>query len=698
MKKIFINVFLPVILSSCLIAFFFNIKHNTHFNQMHTKNLADLGLNLDMKKHPFLKSLNNNKKEYKKIYYHMQPQMDGIDDFATNEFWTFEHNGQTYYAIQSNSNMTLKKHDEDLSRTHYYLSIYNSDKKLISEIVEEKQKYEKLIYMVFRTGNNLDATLLSYNPSTNKLNKKIHNLIKIPDSEYISGISDYLMIVPYNKVLSVKKSFCIYSEDELKLKKFEYKIINRKAKTKIQPWNIEFEELEIGDDSNEPIHSRFFYDTEKNVMYKFNYGKISKVLTDYNEIFFKEKTHDDMAAKVSIPLNFWLTNKDNLEEIKLIVTFNDKGSDLYIKKTPRQKIQKINDNTIVLTLIPENFTYKSSEKVSKQEFSDALESSLTYPANDSRVKALAHAITENAKDDLEKAFLIMNWIDANIKWTYNSNTEVLQTLDTKKGDCSERAALFITLARACGIPAAFSGGYVFTVDSIGAHAWVKVFENNRWIELDPSHPGFIGAYYLTIEPSLLPEGIKDVQVAELKYKNGSVKKIHRSESFTKHTDTFYSNRILGLSFLIPDYAKLATPRKISDILFRVSLVQNIFKLKSLARNYDISNTKNFVIISDYDENLFKASKYAKNNRFFGVEVTQRLIISEKGHNLLAEKLLIPEKNMAGVIYSYPLKTDYIISFLVLGDKSDINTLFLKAKAPPLFIDILKGEKRINQDY
>lgn len=696
MKKKFLIFFIPIILLVCL-GLFYAFKQKNTFNQTNIKSLSDLSLSVDKVKYPFLNSVYSNKKDYKKRFYHMQPEVEGLDNHSITESWSFENNGKTYYAFQNNESWTLKKEDEDLSKTHYYLSIYDNNKKLISEIVEDSGKYEKLLYTIFRISDELDMTVISVNPKTSKINKKIHKVIKIPNSEYISGISDYLQIMPYGKVLDVNKTFCIFSENSLKLNNYNYKIIQKKTKTEEEPWDIEFEELEQG--SHEPINSKYFFDSNKNIVYKSSYGNISTVLTNQEEVFNKHKIKKNEAVDITIPLNFWLIKRSDLDEIKLKITFNNKNSDNLIEKTPRQQIKKINDKTIILTLIPEKFTYKSDEKITKKDISDALESNLSYPASDLRIQALAHSITQKGKDNLEKSFLIMNWIDENIKWTYDSNTEVLETIETKKGDCSERSALFVTLARASKIPATSSAGYVIDTDSLGGHAWVKIYENNRWIEIDPSCPGFITTNYLTTDSSLLPKDVKDIQVLELKYKDGTIKKIHRDKPFIKYDRRFYSNRILGISFTLPNYAKLVTPKKIDCGLFKVSMVQSIFNLKNLVENSGIIDTQNFVLISDYDKNLFKEdSKIASNARFNGVSIGGKRIIEEHGHRLLVEKIVVPKVNKGGIIYHYPLKKDLIIDFLVLGNSEDINTLFLKDEIPPLFVDILKGAKRINPDY
>lgn len=96
--------------------------------------------------------------------------------------------------------------------------------------------------------------------------------------------------------------------------------------------------------------------------------------------------------------------------------------------------------------------------------------------------------------------------------------------------------------------------------------------------------------------------------------------------------------------------------------------------------------------------LKKKINMQKNARFNGVGIGQKRQIEQNGHLLLVEKFIIPKTNRSALMYYYPLKKDLMIGFLVAGMKDDINTLFLKDEMPPLFADILKGTKRINQDY
>lgn len=673
-----------------------NHRQIISLNDSIIKSISDVKLKFDENNYPIIKAVNNEKKNYKKNFYKMYPKIPGFDARGIVESWTFISEGKKYYAFQNNDYIHVKRADDEKVETSYHLAIYDSNKKLKLEFVNRIEDGKNIQHILLRQGDSIDAKLVTSDIKTGKIIKKSHKVLKIVNSEYISTIEDLLALVPYEQIFEQKsKKYCIYSEDQMKLNNYTYKLNKKKQKTKQEPWTIEFEEIK--EKSNKSLNVKECYDTENHISYKADYGQIGSILTDYMG-YFSTPTLTMGMVNIDIPLNFWLLNDKDLEELDLEIKFNIKDAGKYIKNSPRQKIKKINGNTFVVTLSPEKYSLPSSEKVLKKEIEDALESTINYPSNDINIQRLAYSITKNGNDNIEKSFLIMNWIKENIKWTYDSNTDVLTTLVTKKGDCSERSALFVTLARAIGIPTESIGGYSIGIDSLGGHAWAKIYENNRWIEMDPSTAEFINTSYLSTENMLLPKDIKSVQVLEVKYKNSSAKKINRNKPFIKYSQDFYSNRILGLSFKMPEYAKLKPTKKNSSMLFRVSLRQSIFNLSNLIKNSEVANTKNMIIIDQYDKNLFKENKYAKNARFNGVEIKDRYIVEKDGHNLLVEKFDIPNRNGAGVVYLYPLKDKCTICFLAVGTQDSINLLSRRAKVPQLFVDILKGTKRINQEF
>ncbi len=73
----------------------------------------------------------------------------------------------------------------------------------------------------------------------------------------------------------------------------------------------------------------------------------------------------------------------------------------------------------------------------------------------------------------------------------------LEVLRRKEGDCNEHTALYVSLARAAGVPARIAAGLVYTdqIDGRPAfyyHAWPEVYLGGTtpWVPLDPTFGQF----------------------------------------------------------------------------------------------------------------------------------------------------------------------------------------------------------------
>jgi transglutaminase-like putative cysteine protease len=95
--------------------------------------------------------------------------------------------------------------------------------------------------------------------------------------------------------------------------------------------------------------------------------------------------------------------------------------------------------------------------------------------------------------DLAKAILdfVAGYIEIVPESPYSYHTtSVLDVLDNRTGDCTEHSQLFVTLARAAGLPAREVSGFVYGGDdrnpSLGGHAWVEVMIDGQWVGMDPT--------------------------------------------------------------------------------------------------------------------------------------------------------------------------------------------------------------------
>ncbi len=114
------------------------------------------------------------------------------------------------------------------------------------------------------------------------------------------------------------------------------------------------------------------------------------------------------------------------------------------------------------------------------------------------IKEAAQKITKGINNQFSKGKAIYNFIANNIKYENTEQVSGFQSADDtlwlKKGNCADMARLFISLARASGIPARRVNGMVFSPDvnsnkSIKKfeHAWAEVyFPKYGWLPVDPT--------------------------------------------------------------------------------------------------------------------------------------------------------------------------------------------------------------------
>jgi hypothetical protein len=118
-----------------------------------------------------------------------------------------------------------------------------------------------------------------------------------------------------------------------------------------------------------------------------------------------------------------------------------------------------------------------------------LEESPGIQSKDPAIQTQAHTIVEGAASEREKAERIVRWVYSNLEKVRSFDDDALTVLPKKQGDCSEHARLTVALARATGIPAEEIQGLMYSGDregTMGAHAWVRLFVDGAWVEMDPT--------------------------------------------------------------------------------------------------------------------------------------------------------------------------------------------------------------------
>lgn len=137
--------------------------------------------------------------------------------------------------------------------------------------------------------------------------------------------------------------------------------------------------------------------------------------------------------------------------------------------------------------------------------------------------SVAQYIQTNFKSETEKIRAVFYWTASNIKYDvenmFNRNPNIspkdrlLKTLETKKGVCSDYAAVFNEVANLLGFKSFVIGGYTKQNEKIDvlSHAWCGTKIENKWCLFDPTWGSGVvtnGKYiskinnsYFKVEPS-----------------------------------------------------------------------------------------------------------------------------------------------------------------------------------------------------
>lgn len=135
----------------------------------------------------------------------------------------------------------------------------------------------------------------------------------------------------------------------------------------------------------------------------------------------------------------------------------------------------------------------------------------TWPADDKKIVALAKKICSGKKTSEAKAAAILAWLapGKNIKYSGQTGSRwgTLKALDQKFGHCWDFSDLFVTLARAAGVPARQVAGWLY---GSSGHVWAEYYiDGQGWKQVDPTGGGQLecGVYhiaYFTTEDGEMP--------------------------------------------------------------------------------------------------------------------------------------------------------------------------------------------------
>ena len=241
---------------------------------------------------------------------------------------------------------------------------------------------------------------------------------------------------------------------------------------------------------DQETHGALFYSLLENNG-RLYYGKMGRIIEYRLESIDVAKKLDDRLVDLiqisAVTLDKKLGDPFKVKSLKLSFV----GEDAFeVPQSHRQIISKGKDGALVME-IKRDIILKSGAPLLPDEKKRSLTPSISSPSDNPKIIALATKIVGDASTDFEKASRLVKWIFSSLEKTMAKNSDnALDVLDKKAGDCTEHTLLFITLARALGIPAREVGGIAYMAGEktpkMGWHAWAEFHDGKQWITADPT--------------------------------------------------------------------------------------------------------------------------------------------------------------------------------------------------------------------
>jgi hypothetical protein len=194
----------------------------------------------------------------------------------------------------------------------------------------------------------------------------------------------------------------------------------------------------------------------------------------------------DFMAASSVPVD------RSLGEAARVVALTLEASGLGDFKLPtchRQRVRPGKNGTVVIRLTCDR-RVKKAVPLTDKERAKYLQATVSVQAKEPAIQKLARKIIGKERNSLKIVRRLAKWVHRNLHQTNAANASTaLDVLDNRAGDCTEHALLFVTLARAAGIPAREVGGLAYVGGKrplFGWHAWAEIHDGSQWVTVDPT--------------------------------------------------------------------------------------------------------------------------------------------------------------------------------------------------------------------
>ncbi|MFO8108999.1 MAG: transglutaminase-like domain-containing protein [Thermoplasmata archaeon] len=203
----------------------------------------------------------------------------------------------------------------------------------------------------------------------------------------------------------------------------------------------------------------------------------------------------DTLHKYGIEWKSWEESLDN-DEREIIIAYNVNTSTVVWRKFNRRNSGTVDQ------IDPEKLDrYGGNQWQLDQDRNGDGENDWMIQPEHPEIRGLAEAITKNEATLYGKAQSIYDWMQRNMNYEPGGMSELpkhaIWTLETQRGDCDEWSFLYISLARAIGIPSWIELGVLYDrlSNQWGGHGWVRLqyvseTGDTGWVNIDTVNKQF----------------------------------------------------------------------------------------------------------------------------------------------------------------------------------------------------------------
>ncbi len=449
------------------------------------------------------------------------------------------------------------------------------------------------------------------------------------------------------------------------------------------------------------------FQNDKDQIVKMIVGEMEFVQCD-PAVALKERTDPVKTISVLAPIDCWMFNSEQLKSLTMRLETKNPGG-MYLNQLSRQHTRPVlgKPNQIQVSVQSEK-TPTPQELTNKKiptsiEFKDALKPVVGIESDSPEIIKCARSIVGMEKRPWQQALLLVKWVSKEIKATYDIvNGTALETLRSKRGDCSEDSVLFVALARSLHIPARQVTGWKVMTDNLCGHAWAEIYAGGRWIELDPTTSKIANATYVrkTVESSV---SLVRAYIDEMQNADEHII-VDKNRPYWTCKSNVYINRVLGLTMTIPENLSFTVmiegcpiPLPMTEGESPVTSIPSLLCILSITKDTtgdaQSQDPESFTMCIVENTEVKEVDRIASGGVFFGSKIIKHKVIKHDNTEILVTVVSMKEGTNA-TMYEVPLNTDLCVVFTSLNSDPAKE---ISNKLPTAMADLVKTIKLTKPD-